>query len=131
MHELVTKTSEAMDAASALAAVTEVAACKANAALKKMAQTRSEDCWIAASAATMTSQDAKFYVNAYEKSKALRDQMSYTRSSVASRGLAAVASRGVTAQTSAPSMPPSSDSRCDGPCGPICSGDRRASTADG
>ena len=106
MHDLVTKTSEAMDAASALAAVTEVAACKANAALKKMAQTRSEDCWIAASAATMTSQDAKFYVNAYEKSKALRDQMSYTRSSVASRGLAAAASRGVTAQTSAPSMPP-------------------------
>ena len=70
MHDLVAKTSEAMDAASALAAVTEVAACKANAAFVKMAQTGSEDC-IAASAATMTSQDAKFNVNAYEQSKAL------------------------------------------------------------
>jgi len=70
MHDLVAKTSEAMDAASALAAVTEVAACKANAAFVEMAQTGSEDCCIAASAATTASQDPKFNVNAYEQSKA-------------------------------------------------------------
>ena len=91
-----------MDAAIALAAVTEAAVGKVNEVLVKMANVDVEDSCVAACAATMTSQDAKVFVNAYEQSKALAagpPAPCLTTATVASRGLAAMASRGVTAQT--------------------------------
>ena len=102
MQYLVTKTDEAMDAAIALAAVTEAAVGKVSEVLVKMAKLDVEDSCVAAWAATKTSQDAKVFVNAYEQSKALAagpPELCFTKATVASRGLAAMASRGVTAQT--------------------------------
>ena len=101
MLDLVTKTDEAMDAAIALAAGTEVAVGKVKEVLVKMATVNVEDSCVAAWAATTTSRDAKVFVNAYQESresKALAG-LCYTTATVASRGLAAMASRGVTAQT--------------------------------
>ena len=103
MVDLVTKTDEAMDAAIALAAVTEAAVGKVNEVLVKLADVDVEDCCVAAWAATTSSQDAMVFVYAYEQSKALAagpPGLCLTKATVASRGLAAMASRGVTAQTS-------------------------------
>ena len=98
MVDLVTKTDEAMDAAIALAAVTEAAVSKVNKVVVKLAKVDVEDSWVAAWAATTTSQDAKVFVNAYEQSKALAAGLCLTKATVASRGLADMASRSVTAQ---------------------------------
>ena len=65
MLDLVTRTDEAMDAAIALAAVTEAAVGKVNEVLVKMANVDGEDSCVAAWAATTTSRDAKVFVNAY------------------------------------------------------------------
>ena len=104
MLDLVTRTDEAMDAAIVLAEVTEAAVGKVNEVLVKMANVDVEDTYVAAWAATTTSQDAKVFVNAYEQSKALAAGppapcLTYGTATVASRGLAAMASRGGTAQT--------------------------------
>jgi hypothetical protein len=98
MVDLVTKTDEAMDAAIALAAVTEAAESKVNKVVVKLAKVDVEDSWVAAWAATTTSQDAKVFVNAYEQSKALAAGLCLTKASVASLGLADMASRSDTAQ---------------------------------
>ena len=62
MLDLVTRTDEAMDAAIALAAVTEAAVGKVNEVLVKMATVNVEDSRIAAWAATVTSRDARLFV---------------------------------------------------------------------
>ena len=98
MVDLVTKTDEAMDAAIALAAVTEAAVSKVNKVVVKLAKVDVEDSWVAAWAATVSSQDAKAYVNEYEQSKALAADLCPPEK-VARRGLADMASRSVTAQT--------------------------------
>ena len=99
MVDLVTKTDEAMDAAIALAAVTEAAVGKVNKVLVQMAKVDVDDNFVAAWAATTTSQDAKVFVNAYEQSKALAAGLCLTEATVASHGLADMASRSDTAQT--------------------------------
>ena len=93
------KTDEAMDAAIAIAAVTEAAVSKVNKVVVKLAKVDVEDSSLAAWAATMTSEDAKVFVKAYEQSKALAAGLCLTKATVASRGVAAISSRGVTAQT--------------------------------
>ena len=98
MVDLVTKTDEAMDAAIALAAVTEAAVGKVNKGLVQMAKVDVDDNFVAAWAATTTSQDAKVFVNAYEQSKALAADLCPPEK-VARRGLADMVSRSVTAQT--------------------------------
>jgi hypothetical protein len=95
-------TEEAMIDAIAHAAVTEAAVGKVKEVLVKMATVNVEDSCIAAWAATVTSRDARLLVNAYERSKAPAGVGCYTTpwttATVASRGVAAMASRGV-AQT--------------------------------
>ena len=101
MLDLVT-TEEAIIDAIAHAAVTEAAVGKVKEVLVKMATVNVEDSCIAAWAATVTSRDARLFVNAYERSKALAAGPlgpCLTTATVASRGVAAMASRGVTAQT--------------------------------
>ena len=88
--------------ATAYAPVTEAAVYKVKEVLVKIATVNVEDSCVAAWAATTTSQDAKVFVNAYEQSKALAagpPGLCLTTATVASRGVAAMASRGVTAQT--------------------------------
>ena len=91
-------TEEAMIDTIAQAAVTEAAVGKVKDVLVKMATVNVEDSCIAAWAATVTSRDARLLVNAYERSKAPAGVGCYTTATVASRGVAAMASRGV-AQT--------------------------------
>ena len=89
-------TEEAMIDAIAHAQVTDFAVGKVT---EMLATVNVEDSCIAAWAATVTSRDARLFLNAYKQSKAPAGFGCLTTATVASRGVAAMASRGVTAQT--------------------------------
>jgi hypothetical protein len=96
-------TEEAMIDAIAHAADTEAAVGKVKEVLVKIVTVNVEDSCIAARAATLTNSDARLFLIAYDdRSKALAAGSlgpCFTTATVASRGVAGMASRGVTAQT--------------------------------
>ena len=102
MVDLLT-TEEAMIDAIAGARFTDSLVGKVNEVLVKIVTVNVEDSWAAAWSATVTNSDARLFLIAYDdRSKALAAGSlgpCFTTATVASRGVAGMASRGVTAQT--------------------------------
>ena len=102
MVDLLT-TEEAMNDAIAGARFTDSLVGKVNEVLVKIVTVNVEDSWAAALSATVTNSDARLFLIAYDdRSKALAAGSlgpCFTTATVASRGVAGMASRGVTAQT--------------------------------